>query len=1042
MNKFYRYAGCIILLLSAGLSSAFAQTKITGNVKDEKGEGMAGVNLIVKGRVIGTITDLNGNFSLSVNDNPPMTIVVSFVGYRTQEITISQSVTSLNISMEEQSILGEEVIVHGGRTDEKVMESPVSIQKIGILEVQSTPADNYYKGLQYLPGVDMTQSSINFQIINTRGFGSTGNTRFVQLTDGMDTQAPALNFPIGNLNGPSELDIESVELIPGASSALYGPNAFNGILLVNSKNAFEYQGLSAFVKQGVNHVGKNADDNVSPMYEAAIRYAKSFNNKFAFKLNGAFMKANDWHGTDATDREIARTPTDANGNPLYTLTDPFHQGTHNMGSDQLHYMGDEAAINLAIFPLSSSWRTFASTSSPYYNNIFAPGQTALDYGLAGDLPSNVVSLTPYLEKHLISYDAKNIKANVGLYYRITDKVELSYLYNGGFGTSIYTGAQRYSLKNFGIQQHRIQLRGDNFFVKAYTTIEDSGDSYITEFLAKRVNDLAVNAANPLFTDVSGYLATYGTEYLRYLYNEGLQPGQINSLTDAQLQAITGMTKTEIQQAAHNFARNQVDAGNTNPANGPTRAGMHLDPNSDQFKQLKDKANNGTIPSGPRFKDATRLYHAEAQYDFKNQVKFMELSAGASFRQYDLRSNGTIFDDKTSPILITEYGAYAQAGKWVADKKMKLSASGRYDKNLNFKGRFNPRLSVLYKITENNNFRISYQTGFRIPSTQGQHIDLNTISARLLGGLPRYEEKYNLIRSSATSQNLSFEGFSVQNYANKVFNAGATQGAIFDPNNTKELQPFTWNPVKPERVQNIEAGYRSVIDDRLLIDLSYYYNIYNDFITQVRVRIADQFTDDPALSGVPGYSYNPNSALKGTPNYGTLLNGTAVDINSAGQVTGNTAQIYTNFTEQVTGQGFVGSLTYSFPKGYTLSGNYNWNVLIKKPDPSKFLTEYNTPAHKVNITFGNRKLTEKMGFNVTYRWQSLFEWQSSFTIPANGNVPSYNVTDAQVTYKLTGMKSLLKIGGSNVFNKKYIQSLGGPNIGAIYYISLTFDELMK
>jgi iron complex outermembrane receptor protein len=1001
-------------------SFSFAQTKISGTVKDEKGEGLAGVNLIIKGRVIGTITDVNGKFNLNVSDNPPMTLAVSFVGYASQEIPITQASTSLDIKMEEQTLLGQEVVISASRVEERIMESPVAIEKMDIIAVQNTPADNYYKGLANLKGVDVTSSSINFQIINTRGFGSTGNTRFVQLTDGMDTQAPALNFPIGNLNGPSELDVESLELIPGASSALYGPNAFNGILLVNSKSAFDYQGLSAFVKQGVNHVGKNADDNISPMYEAAIRYAKSFNNKFAFKINGAYMQANDWNGTNASDREIARTPAGFSFNP---------------GADKLHYMGDEAAINLAIFPLSSSWKTFASTSNQYSNNVFQPGVTALDYGNAGDLPSNVVSVTPYLEKNLISYNAKNMKANVGLYYRLNDKVELSYLYNGGFGTSIYTGAQRYSLKNFGIQQHRLQLRGDNFYVRGYTTIENSGDSYIAEFLAKRINDIAVSQGNPLFNDVSGYLATYGTEYLRYLYNSGLQPGQMNPasgnyLTDAQLQSLTGKTRVQFEEAANNFARGVVDGK------------FHLDPNSEAFKQIKAKALNGTIPTGPKFSDGTRMYHGEAQYDFKNQIKFMELQAGGSYRVYDLRSNGTIFDDKAKPINITEFGAYAQFGKWLGDRKLKISGSGRYDKNLNFKGRFNPRISALWKISENHNFRLSFQTGFRIPSTQGQHIDLNIISNRLLGGLPRYAEKYNLFRTSATGENLSFEGFSVQNYANAVFNGGASQSAIFNPANVKELKPAEWTPVKPERVQNIEVGYKSLIDNKLLIDLNYYYNIYNDFITQVRVRIADQFTSDVSKTVVPGYTYNADASLNGKPNYATVLNGTAVDINSAGQITGNSAQIYTNFTEQVTGQGFVAGLTYSLPRSFTIGGNYNWNVLIKKPDPNKFLTEFNTPAHKFNVNFGNRKITDKLGFNVTYRWQTSFEWQSSFTIPANGNVPAYSTTDAQVTYRLPAMKSVLKLGGSNIFNKMYIQSLGGPNIGAIYYISITFDELMK
>ncbi len=990
MKRFY----FISLLFFAFSFQAFAQTQISGVIKDDKGEPLTGVNIVIKGRVIGTITDINGNFNLSVNDSPPMTMVISFIGFRSQEIQITQPVTSgIDISMEEETLLGQEVVVSASRVEESIMESPVSIEKMDILAVQSTPADNYYKGIASLKGVDVTTSSINFQIINTRGFGSTGNTRFVQLTDGMDTQAPALNFPIGNLNGPSELDVESVELIPGASSALYGPNAFNGILLVNSKNAFEYQGLSAFVKSGVNHVGSNADDSASPMWEGAIRYAKSFNNKFAFKINAAYMQANDWNGTDATDRESARTPTGFTSNP---------------GSDRLHYMGDEASINLAIFPISSSWRTFASAST---QNQFAPGLTALSYADAGDLPSQIVSLTPYLEKDLISYDAKNIKANVGLYYRPTDKAELSYLYNAGFGTSIYTGAQRYSLKNFGIQQHRVQVRADNYYVRAYATIEDSGDSYITEFLAKRINDLAVNSSNLIFNDVSGYLATYGAEYIRYLNQQGLMPGEINTLPASQI--------LTIQQAAHAYARDRVDNGFT--ANGVTRAGMHLDPNSQQFADLKAQASTGTIPAGPKFSDATRLYHAEGQYDFKNEVDFMELQVGGSFRQFDLRSGGTIFDDAASPIKINEYGAYVAGGKWLGDRKFKLSGSARYDKNQNFKGRLNPRISGLLKLGQDHNLRASYQTGFRVPTTQGQYIDLSILTARLLGGLEGGVNKYNLFRTSSTGQNLAFEGFSVENFSKGVFDGGTSPAAIAA--NASQLQPFVWNPVKPEKVRNVEIGYKGLINNKLLIDLTYYYNIYNDFITQVRVRIASELPD-------------------GTPNYATLLNGTALTKASDGTITGNTAQLYTNFTEEVTGQGAVAGLTYSLPRGYTVGANYNWNVLIKKPDPNQFLTEFNTPEHKMNFSFGNRKVTDNFGFSVNMRWQTEFEWQSSFTIPANGNVPSYTTVDAQLTYKVSSMKSTLKLGGSNLLNTKYIQSLGGPNIGAIYYLSITLDDLLN
>ena len=416
---------CLFLLFLFNASSVLGQEfTISGKVtEDQTGDPLVGVNIVVKGLVIGTITDIDGNYNLTVKQTPPFTLQFSYVGYETQSKEINASLfnsgnstlKNLNVVLKQQSILGKEVVVSASRVEQDIMESPVSVEKMDIRALSQVASDDYYKSIANLKGVDVTSSSINFQIINTRGFGSTGNTRFVQLIDGMDTQAPALNFPIGNLNGPSELDVESVELIPGTSSALYGPNAFNGVLLINSKNPFEYQGLSAFAKVGMNHVGKEEDFNgPSPVWEGSIRYAKAYNNKFAFKVNLSYMKAEDWHATSSLDREAGRTPSGFSFNP---------------GADRLNYMGDEAAINLAIFQLSSAWNTFASSGTSYYNNIFAPGLSARNYAQAGDLPSHVVSITPYRESDLIDYSAENLKANAGIYYRINDKLELSGLYN-------------------------------------------------------------------------------------------------------------------------------------------------------------------------------------------------------------------------------------------------------------------------------------------------------------------------------------------------------------------------------------------------------------------------------------------------------------------------------------------------------------------------------------------------------------------------------------------------------------------------------------
>ena len=270
--------------------------------------------------------------------------------------------------------------ISASRMEQSILESPITIEKLGILAIKNTASDSYYKAIANLKGVDMVTSSINFQIFNSRGFNSTSNTRFVQLVDGMDTQAPALNFPIGSLNGPSDIDVESIEFLPGAASALYGPNAFNGILLINSKNPFDYQGLSASAKYLMNHFGDSDLGNeeaisnpqgegfgpgsAQPMYEVALRYAKAFNNKFAFKVNFSYSAATDWYGTSLQDRNAASTPSGF---------------SHNPGADRLHAFGDEVSVNLGLL----------KGSGAFLSNIDLYNQATGSNLNAADLPDMV-----------------------------------------------------------------------------------------------------------------------------------------------------------------------------------------------------------------------------------------------------------------------------------------------------------------------------------------------------------------------------------------------------------------------------------------------------------------------------------------------------------------------------------------------------------------------------------------------------------------------------------------------------------------------------
>ncbi len=961
----------IFFSISVGLMAQ--NTHIEGNITDAGGEPLGGVNILVKGQVIGTVTDIDGNYALDVHSSPPLTIIVSMIGFATQEIEITDaSTTGLDIKLEEQSIMGQEVVVSASRMEQSIMESPVSIEKMGILDIKNTASDSYYKAIGNLKGVDMVSTSINFQIYNARGFNSTGNTRFVQLIDGVDTQAPALNFQMGSLNGPSNLDVESIEFIPGAASALYGPNAFNGILLINSKNPFDYQGLSATVKASINHIGGESDLNsedplmnpnnggfgpgsVQPMYEASIRYAKAINNKFAFKLNFTYAGATDWYGTSMQDKSAALTPNGFSFNP---------------GAERVHAYGDEVAINLGL--LKSTLDSYGANTT--------------------NLPSTTVSRTPYLEQELVDYDAKNIKASGGLFYRLTDKVELSYNYSYGAGTTVYTGAQRYHLTNFNIQSHKLEFRGSDFFIRGYLSRENSGDSFIADLAGVLVNDQ--------WKSNGQWFVEYGLAYLASVPDNA---------TTAQM------------EDAHRAARTAADVG-------------RFEPGTADFNQALAIATSDVIPAGAKFADKTGLYHLEGQYNFSQLISAVDLMVGATYQLYDLNSGGTIFaDSDDNEISISEYGAFVQASKALMNEKLRLTASLRYDKNENFDGQINPRLSAVIKAAPDHNIRVSFQTGFRNPTTQGQHIDLNVVSSRLLGGLKYYRDKHNIFDNAYTIA-------SVNAFAEKFATEANGDGAqLANPEYLDLLVPYTEADVPeviPEQITSFELGYKALINNKLMLDIVGYYSIYNDFITQIQVRkAAGEINTPTGTSNNPGdptfWGYHPNSE-QNIRNAQTLL----TTISTPGEE--NTFQTYTNSSEQVTGAGMAVGVDYILGRGYTIGANYNWNKLVEDLDEN-FLNEFNTPEHKLNVSFSNRKVTDKFGFNVAYRWQNEFRWEASF---GSGDVPAIGMVDAQVSYKLDGMRSTLKIGGSDLFNTRYVLSYGGPTMGAIYYVSLTFDELLN
>lgn len=962
MHQFLQKLILLNLLLSLSFWT-FSQNIIQGQIKDERTEEvLIGVTVAIKGTVNGTITDINGNFTIETAQSFPITLSISSVGYESQEVELNNASVDVNVSLKEQIIKGREVVVSASRVDESLLESPVTIERIDILNIRNTPASNFYESIQNLKGVDMNTQSLTFQAPNTRGFGGNAGFRMLQLIDGVDNQGPGLNFSPGNLLGIPEIDVESVELLPGATSVLYGPGAINGTLLMTSKNPFDYQGLSANVKVGMMHIN-SPDSPEEPMYNISLRYAKAFNNKIAFKAVFSYLDAVDWHATDYRNRSTVGG-VQFGGDESTLETNPAYSGINNYGGQIA------APLPLEINGTDTTFVTVARTG--------------------------------YNEEDLTDYKAQSIKGSLGLHYRFSEKVEGILQMNLGYGSSMYTGATRVQLLDFFYGQFKAEVRGDNFFVRTYTTQERSGDSYDIGFTASSINNTWKSDAQWF-----GEYALVYTGGLDLLL-QGLIDGGIP--INPNLQGFQAGSHADARRFADGTASNSISPllfENLPPeqrlALSPSSG--RLQPGTSEFQAALDDVTNKSISDGgAQFFDETNMYHTEVMYNFKNLInpEDLEIIVGGHYRTYDLNSQGTVFDDANRDIIIWETGAYAQITRKLFDEQLKLMFSARYDKSQNFEGRFTPRVAAVYSLGElkQHNFRISYQTAFRNPSVQDQYLNLNVGGVvQVIGGIPELIDRYNLNGNVIAANPQSIQNFINDNTATAQFTA-----------------------LTPEFVNSYEIGYKGVVGDKLFVDGYAYYNQYENFIgNQTYLAGAGAVSGGDANVSLGSIQFD-----NGSPRVGTF----------------DVFQVPVNSTVPLNSYGWGLGIDYNAFQNYIISGNVSSNILDDLPSdaPEGFRTLFNTPEYRLNIGLSNRNIADSgFGFNVIWRWQDEFVWQSTF---GDGLIPAYSTLDAQVSYNLKSIKAIAKLGGTNLLNNRYIQSFGNPTVGALYYLSLSFDGLLN
>ena len=914
-----------------GMQVIHAQVVLSGKVVDgSTGDPLPGAIVSIVGTTIGTATNFDGEYILKADHSVPLTLQISYTGFETSLVEIEDDKMYLRTVLN-SAILMDEVVVIEGPMTEKQKESPITTQTLDINGIKQTPSIGFYDGLGALKEVDLTSASFGFKVVNTRGFNSTSPVRSLQLIDGVDNQAPGLNFSLGNFLGVSELDILKVEIIAGASGAYYGPNAFNGVISMETKNPFIHTGLSAMVKAG----GRNYLEG-SLRFADVVKDRKGF-DVLAYKINLFALRADDWEADNYEPITDSRVPADNPGR-----------------YDAVNIYGDE------YYPLND------------FTKI--PGHESLYPGIES------FYRTGYKETDLVDYNTENYKANLALHLRTNpsrgiESPELVLASNFGAGTTVYQGDNRFSLKDILFTQQVISYaKRDKYNFRAYYTTENAGKSYDPYFTALRLQEVSED-------DLNWY-----KDYTNYWFDEGDIPSRMYDMGYPQI--ITNPWPPTFDfDSARQWLIVHSDSLTAWHTETETYANTHseiefLFPGTSRFdsafQEITTKLNNEE--GGTRFYDHSSLLHISGEYIF-TPAYLSEIRIGGNYRLYAPDSKGTIFSDTAGTIIRnSEIGMYAGIKEKFLDQKVIGMATLRMDKNENLKSIFTPAASLIYQPGKDTYFRVGYSAAVRNPTLTEQYLWLNVGPAILAGHT-------TMVDSLITEE-------SFKNYPDVL--------------NPDSLKYFNIDPIRPERVQTFELGFRTAYKKLFYVDLTYYRNIYHDFLGYVIGITADidRHAIIPFPTDVQVYRYSSNTS------------------------------------NVVKTEGFSFGLNYFLSHYFSLSGNYSYNKLRKTVEDDPIIPAYNTPEHKFNIGLNGRNLKmsnspflRDVGFSLNYKWIQgyTFEGSPQFT----GYIPTYGLVDAQVNVHLEKSNTTLKVGASNLLDHQHIEVYGGPRVGRIIYGSVAY-----
>ena len=914
----------IVLWAAAVLAGSAGAQSVSGRVLDDTGEPIPGVNVTVEGTFLGTTTDTQGRFALQVRfGDGSQTILFSFVGYESTSRTLDGPTDNLTVALTPTIFRADEVIVAASRTDERLLETPVTVDKVSAMALERAPVTELMASLQSLKGVDVSRSSLLISSLSTRGFNSAKSERLIQLVDYVDYVSPTLSIYPGNIAGPPEIDIESIDVIHGANSALYGANAFNGVVLLNTKNPFSHQGLALDLRGGSRE-----------LVDVSGRFAHALTDRIAVKLVGRYMSANEFIARNFTAHPQKVVPgNNAAGDPR--------------GFDAINRYGEiNLSSNASTAPILAQFGI-----DPQTHRIFTPGFQEAELAPT-DFRAGMWQINPTLSALL------------------ADDLKLTYTFRYAQGNGIYQSSNRYVFDDFTLNMHAAELLADRWSVRAYRTDDSPGDTFDINLLGSFMNQqayqtgaspsaveqglLAQGAIQPGVTPYAGvYAAVYGAAYAS---------ARAQGATEAQA-----------------FAAAREAAGSVYPTVGEER-----------FAAARS-ATLGLPASGasPTFESDSQLYHVEGQYEFN--LPFVEASVGANYRRFRLTSNGTLFSDgaNASPlqpdgsravrdeIINQEGGGYLRLEKGLLNDRWTLSAVGRVDAFENFDTRFSPRLTSVLSLGDDrqHNLRASFAQAFRSPAQLDQYIYLD-IGPILLQG------------------NVGDGFFGLDPFSSKPL-----------PDQLADGEQFRIAPLALEKMNSVEVGYKGVLFERVLADVSYYRSWYTDFIGTRRFVGKED---------------------------GTTI--TPTDFAPSAVAPARLMQVWLNADEEVRTQGLQLSLEIPIVDALTFTGNYTWADISEEEAALKERINlgFNTPEHKFNVGL-NGEPVRHLTYSANLRWVDSYLYEMPFS---EGQIDRHYTIDAQLGYTIPEFRTTIKVGGTNLTDRENVTAFGAASMGRMLYAGLS------